>query len=189
MGTQRAFSNTVRSHFLLTLVVGAACMPARGATLEKLSLDDMILKSTAIVRGTVSGSAAAARGPVIYTHYAVQVTERYKGSAPEGQDVAVPGGSANGFRQSFPGSPELTAGSEYVFFLWTGPSGITQIIGLTQGLFTLTGTASGTTITRPPSPEEVLDPATGQQVKDQSISIRLSDLKARIASALRGGTR
>ncbi|HEV3332573.1 MAG TPA: hypothetical protein VG096_16400 [Bryobacteraceae bacterium] len=174
-------------HFLFALVVTAGIAPLPGATLQRLSLNDMIAKSTAIVRGTVTGSKAYASGPIIYTHYAIQVTERYKGGAQDGQDVAVPGGSTNHLRQSFPGAPELTAGQEYVLFLWTGPSGLTQIIGLTQGLFTLSTTASGTTATRPPAAEMMLDSGSGQQVKDQTLSMTLGELRTRVTSALRGG--
>lgn len=179
----------MHGHFLFALVVTAGIAPLQGATLERLSLDDMIAKSTAIVRGTVTGSKAYASGPIIYTHYAIQVTERYKGGTQDGQDVAVPGGSSNSLRQTFPGAPELKAGTEYVLFLWTGPSGITQIIGLTQGLFTLSTTASGTTATRPRAPEMMLEPGTGQQVNDQGLSMNLGDLRARIAGTLRGGAK
>jgi len=188
-GIPGAFPETVHRHFLFAIVVTVGIAPLPGATLERLSLDDMIAKSTAIVRGTVTGSKAVASGPVIYTHYAVQVTERYKGGAQDGQDVAVPGGTANGFRQTFPGTPQLSAGQEYVLFLWTGPSGVTQVIGLTQGVFTLTTTAAGTVATRPPAPEMMLDPGSGQPVKDESVSIQLSDLRARIASVLHGGAK
>jgi hypothetical protein len=179
----------VHRHFLLALVVTSGIVPLQGATLERLSLADMTAKSTAIVRGTVTGSKAFASGPIIYTHYAIQVTESYKGGPQDGQDVAVPGGSANRLQQTFPGAPQLKAGEEYVLFLWTGPSGLTQIIGLTQGLFTLSTTPSGTTATRPPAPEMMLDPATGQQVKDQAMSIKLGDLRSRIGGALRGSAK
>src|SRR5579875_2721629 len=53
--------------------------PLQSATLERLSLNDMIQKSTAIVRGTVTGSHVAQQGALIYTHYTVHVTERFKG--------------------------------------------------------------------------------------------------------------
>jgi len=39
----------------------------RGATLERLTRDDLIAKSTAIVRGKVISSYASFRGPIIYT--------------------------------------------------------------------------------------------------------------------------
>jgi len=39
----------------------------RSATLERLTRDDLIAKSTAIVRGKVISSYASFRGPIIYT--------------------------------------------------------------------------------------------------------------------------
>ena len=93
----------------------------------------MINQSTAIVRARVTGSYGATRGQIIYTFYQAQVTDRWKGSGQGTVEIALPGGTANGYRQSFPGTPQLTEGKEYVFFLWTSKSGLTQIIGLTQG--------------------------------------------------------
>ena len=102
------------------------CMsPLQSATLERLSLDDMIAKSTLIVRGKVAGASAAASGPVIYTHYTVQVSERFKGQAASTIDVTVPGGTANGLRQTFAGAPTLKPGDDFLFFLYTGRDGRT----------------------------------------------------------------
>jgi hypothetical protein len=170
------------------LVLAFGCLPLAAATLEQLSLDDMIQKSTAIVRGTVALSRTVANGPIIYTHYTIRVTENFKGH-PQGQvDVAVPGGTANNVRQTFPGTPQFKIGDDYVFFLWTGHSGFTQIIGLTQGLFALSpGTADSPTATRAASREVMLEKGTGREVKDQTIVMTLADLRARIAATLSGG--
>ena len=127
------FPENVR-HFLHGLVLGICCLaPLQSATLERLSLDDMIQKSTAIVRAKVTGSSAGFTGSIIYTHYQLQVSETYKGSAVT--DVAVPGGVAGNLRQIFAGSPTFNVGDESVFLLWTGKSGLTQVIGLTPGPF------------------------------------------------------
>ena len=100
-------------------------------------------------------------------------------------EVAVPGGVANNLRQVFAGAPEFNTGDEYVFFLWTGKSGITQVIGLTQGLFAVSaGTASDPVATRVASRELMLEPGTARQVKDQTLVMKLSDLRAQIASTL-----
>lgn len=161
--------------------------PLQGTTLQRLSLDDLVSKSTAIVRGTVTGSYAAFRGPVIYTHYAVQVNEQLKGLSGSTVDVVVPGGTANNLRQMFSGTPQFQTGDEFVFFLWTGPSGLTQIMGLTQGLFQLSTSASTVMATRAASAELMLDPGNGRPVKDQTLVLSLSDLKARIANRLARG--
>jgi hypothetical protein len=158
------------------------------ATLSKLTLDDMINQSTAIVRARVTGSYTAARGPIIYTFYQAQVVDRWKGANQASVEVALPGGTASGYRQSFPGTPQLTEGKEYILFLWTSKSGLTQIIGLTQGLFDLSADASGvSTAMRGATSNSMLDPHTGQLVKDQSIQMQVKELGARIATTLSKG--
>jgi hypothetical protein len=160
-------------------------VPLQCATLERLSLDDMIQRSTTIVRAKVVSSYAGFTGPVVYTHYKLQVSETYKGNGQGAVEVAVPGGVANNLRQVFAGAPEFNTGDEYVFFLWTGKSGITQVIGLTQGLFAVSaGTASDPVTTRAASRELMLEPGTARQVKDQTLVMKLSDLRAQIASTL-----
>src|SRR3954470_17277299 len=96
-----AINNTVKRHFMLALVLTFCMMPLQSATLERLSLDDMIAKSTAIVRGKIGSSNAIAAGPVIYTQYTIQVSERFKGQAGDSVQVSVPGGTINGMHQSF----------------------------------------------------------------------------------------
>lgn len=113
-------------------------------TLERLSLDEMIQKSTAIVRGSVGSMSARQRGSVIYQEVQIRVLERLKGAGGATVDVLVPGGTLNGVRQTFSGVPQLSQSSEYVFFLWTGPRGSTQIIGLAQGVFQLKLDSKGT---------------------------------------------
>src|SRR5216110_1985496 len=112
-----AVSYRVKRHFMLAFVLTFCMSPLQSATLERLSLDDMIAKSTAIVRGKVAASNAAASGPVIYTHYTVQVLERFKGAAGNTVDVTAPGGTVNGLRQTFAGAPTLNTGEEFIFFL------------------------------------------------------------------------
>ncbi len=158
------------------------------ATLSRLSLDDMIGQSTSIARIRVTGSYAAWRGPVIYTYYKAQIVERWKGNGGEAIEVALPGGSANGSRQDYPGTPQLTEGKEYLLFLWTSRSGLTQIIGLTQGLFDLSQDATGVlTAVRAASTNSMLDPHTGQSVKDEPIRMQLKELTTRIATTLGKG--
>jgi hypothetical protein len=177
------FDGNVR-HFSFAFVLTFCMSPLQSATLERLSLNDMIQKSTAIVRGTVSSSHAAQQGPIVYTHYSIQVIEQFKGTIQKTVDVVVPGGAANNIRQSYAGTPSFHTGDDYVFFLWTGQSGLTHIIGLTQGLFAVSGTAANPIATRAATREVMLDPATGQQVKDQTMTMNLSDLRSLIASTL-----
>jgi hypothetical protein len=157
----------------------AAAMPAAPATLVQLSMDQMTQSATAIVRATVASSYAGYSGTTIYTHYKLQVSETWKGNPPA--EVMLPGGAANGRRQSFPGVPELQPGTEYVMFLWVAPStGITHLLGLTQGLFNVAIRPDGSVLaTRPQIGELILD-ANGRKVADHGVSMQFSDMKAQV---------
>ncbi|MEN6304310.1 MAG: hypothetical protein ABFD96_16370 [Armatimonadia bacterium] len=160
---------------------------ATAATLEQLSFDEMVEKSTSIVHGRVIGTYTTAKGSLIYTHYRVQVSERWKGAPALEADLVVPGGVLGNVRQSFTGAPRLAQGSDYVLFLWTGKSGLTHIIGLTQGLFDVTTDAKGNTMAvRGTSGETMLDRATGKPVTEESLSFTLTDLRTRILRATGG---
>ena len=180
----------VKRHLAILPTLVLAVAPLVGATLERLTLDDMIAKSTLVVRGRVGDSWAAVTNSVIYTHYKIQVSESLKGAAGGSVEVMVPGGTVNGRRQSFAGSPVLNKGGEFVFFLWTSKTGITWITGLTQGLFALPGDGSPDPVARrAASGELMLDPNTARPVKDLPVSMKLSDLRQQVASvvAAQGG--
>src|SRR5579871_339692 len=161
-------------------------VPVRATTLQQLSLNDIIQKSTAIVRGTVQQSVSSLRGTVVYTHYTVRVSEVWKGNYNAQVDVGVPGGVVNGFRETYSGAPELQNGQEYVLFLWTSKTGLTQVIGLSQGLFTLQTNSAGQTLaTRLASSARMLSP-TGQAINDGNLQMPLTDLRTRVQSVLGG---
>ena len=168
----------------LLVILGLSFVSLHAATLEYLSLDDMAKKSTAIVRGRVQSCAGEFRGSVIYTHCKVAVTEQWKGAAQTVVDVAVPGGTARGMAQIFSGSPKLAPGEEYVIFLWTGKSGMTQVIGLSQGVFDLKVDTKGQAVAqRAASSERMLD-ASGSAVADSAVELRAQELKAQVMRAL-----
>ena len=178
-------SHTVKRHVWLVLLLVFGIQPLSCATLEQLTLDDMIAQSTAIVRGTVVDSWAALTSSIIYTHYKVQVSESFKGPQQSSVEIVIAGGVVNNRSQNFSGSPTLNKGDEFVFFLWTSRAGLTQIMGLTQGLFAVTpGGSADPVVTRAATHELMLDPKTAQPVKDAMLSMRLSDLRSLIANML-----
>jgi len=180
-----AFLHSVKRYVWLALLFAFGIRPLPCATLQQLTLDDMITQSTAVVRGTVMDSWAAFTGSVIYTHYKVQVSESFKGPRQSSIEIVVAGGVVNNLSQSFSGSPTLNKGDQFVFFLWTSRAGLTQIMGLTQGLFAIAPGASADPLaTRAASRELMLDPKTAQPVKDATLSMPLSALRSRIASTL-----
>ncbi len=163
----------------LAVLIG---IPLQAATLQRLSLEEMIQKSTSIVRGRVTGGYTAPYGGIIYTHHTIQVSERWKGKETATEDVVTPGGVAGGIRQTFPGAPAPVMGTEYVLFLWTSPSGLTHIIGLSQGLLSLSKDADGQLIASRPAIGELMLDSTGRPVKDDPVRLTLGDLKKRIAA-------
>jgi hypothetical protein len=178
---------------LILLTVAASCLTSLpGSTLQRLSLNDMIQKSTMIVRGTIQpGTSAALRGPMIYTHYQLSITTTFKGApgqAPaQSIDVAVPGGALNGMQQPVAGAPTLTPGQDYVFFLWTSKSGLTQVIGLSQGLFNVTTNPQGQAIVSRGAASATMLDSTGQAVADSNLQMPLAQLVGKIQSVLASG--
>ena len=180
-----ASSHNVKHHVWLILLLVFGIRPVPCATLQQLTMDDLIAQSTAIVRGTVVDSWAALTGSVIYTHYKIQVSESFKGPRQSSVEVVVAGGVVNNLSQSFSGSPTLNKGDQFVLFLWTSRAGLTQIMGLTQGLFAIApGASTDPMATRAATRELMLDPKTAQPVKDAMLSMHLSDLRSLIASTL-----
>jgi hypothetical protein len=174
---------------LIILAVAAVGLTSMsGSTLQRLSLNDMIQKSTMIIRGTVqAGSSAELRGPLIYTHYRLSVTTAFKGAPGQLVDMAIPGGVLNGIQQPVAGAPILTAGQDYVFFLWTSKSGLTQVIGLSQGLFNVTSDAQGQAIVSRGAASAPMFDTSGQPVTDSNLQMPLSQLVGKIQSVLAGG--
>ena len=190
------------------------CAPLGATTLQQLPLPEMARKSTAIVRAKVTAASGVLRGSNVFTVYKLAPMEVWKAPASGAPgEVDVPGGVAAGLRQPVDGAPTLSVGREYVLFLWTGRTGVTQLIGLSQGLFDITlvdksgldksGTAptrdtkkvpvgkppaadAPVMVFRSPASERMLD-AEGRPVRDQAVSMKLADLKAQVARALAGG--
>jgi len=175
---------------LIILALAAGCSTLIfPSTLQQLSLNDMIVKSTMIVRGTLQpGSSAVLRGSLIFTHYQLSVTTAYKGIPGQTVDIAVPGGVLNGMQQPVAGAPTLAAGKDYLIFLWASKSGLTQVIGLSQGLFNVTTTAQGQVmVSRAAASATMLD-TSGNTVADSNLQMPLAQLAATIQSALAGAS-
>jgi len=166
-----------RVFLLLALICSGR--PLKAATLQQLSLDQMAQGATAIVRATVTSSSASFTGKTIYTHYKLQVSETWKGFPPA--EAMLPGGIANGYRQSFPGVPQLQVGSEYVLFLWTSSvTGITHLVGLSQGIFNVATQADGSALVSRPAGADIMLDANLHVVADQAVSMNLLDMKSRV---------
>jgi hypothetical protein len=171
----------MRNVTLLGVLALAAVLPLPATTLQLLSVESMVAKSSAIMRARPTPVSSFQRGGMIYTSYRLDVSATLKGSAVSTLQVAIPGGNYQGMHQAVAGSPGLQAGSEYVFFVWTAPSGANYIMGLSQGLFEVHTNASGAVVlTRGPASAKVID-AAGSGVNDHGLTLLLTDLRAKIA--------
>lgn len=170
------------------ILVLAAAFGLPAATLERLSEEDLIRKSTEIVEGKVVATGAVMRGPLVYTTYRIQIKETLKGAAAGQIEVAVPGGRYGAMVQNFAGSPVLAEDQSYLLFLWTSRSGLTQVIGLSQGLFRMKVAEGEEYVYRPAATEAMYD-ANGKPVEDTPVTMRYRDMVARIRKVLAGAVR
>jgi len=186
LGTGNATWFDMRRYPLVLLCLASGFAPLGAATLEQLSLDDLIQKSTAIVQAKVVGSYADFRGAEIFTHWKLDIEQQWKGAHQA--EVLVPGGSARGYRESVPGAPQLTAGKEYVLFLWTSKSGATYLTGWGQGVFELSKDSAGKLMaTRAAAAETVVEHGTWRPVRDDGVQMPLQELAGRISATLGKG--
>jgi hypothetical protein len=178
----RALTKPVKLRLFQLALALAAPLAVSATTLQYLSVDAMVAKSTQIVRATVAPASSFQRGAMIYTNYQLTVTSTLKGTPAASLQVAVPGGDYRGMHQSVSGAPVFTAGQEYVVFVWTGPSGTSYVIGLGQGVFQVQTNSSGVVVlTRGPVDAQVLD-AAGTPTAVPGVTLLLSDLLAKIGN-------
>lgn len=155
-----------------------------GATLEKLSFDEMVNRSTAIVRATVGPGSGRQHGALVYTHHRLSVLESWKGNPATSLEVVVPGGHVGRLQHSVAGAPVLTPGTELVLFLWTARSGLTHVIGLSQGVFQLERGADGSQIlNRAPVTATLVAPS-GRPVHDDGMTMPMTEFRTRVSSTL-----
>ncbi len=170
----------LRLAFLL-LVLVVSFVPA--ATLELMTLEEMVRHSTAIVRVRAGDSRTVRSGALLYTVTQLEVLEQWKGTAVRQLEVSAPGGRLGQLSQQFGGVPRLQPGSSYVVMLWQGPSGRVYIIGLSQGLFKVRAEENGQlVISRNPSSELMLSPVSGQPVQAARLAMSLDHFRDRIRS-------
>ncbi len=171
----------------LSLAFLTVAMPLFPTALLQMNMDQITAVSTEVVEGTVTGSSTGLSGQTIFTHYSVQVANRWKGAPNPTTDVALPGGTFKNLRQSFAGVPVLRTGQQYVLFLWQGKTGPNQPVGLTQGIFEVDANATGGPQAFRPATGEMMLNASHQPVMDREVRMPLTEMHARITSLVAGG--
>lgn len=166
-------------HLLTCLLALASCL--YGTTLEKLTFDEMTAKSTQIVRGRVTLSNVRQHGAIYYSHYTIHVSEMYKGPTAATIDVVLPGGTIGRSQQTFSGVPTFAPDTELVLFLWTSKTGLTHVIGLSQGVFQVSKNASGQTVfSRGAISEGLVDGRTGRPASDVGMRFTADEFSTRV---------
>ena len=172
---------------VILVALTLANFSAQATTLLRLGLGDMAQDSSAIARVKVVATNQVLRGSDVFTVYQFETLEYLKKPVSGTlQNVAVPGGAAGGIRQVVAGAPVLHVGGEYVLFLWTSRSGLTQIVGLSQGLFEVNRESENRLqVTRAAASEQMVD-ATGRPVRPETVTMPWSEMKSRVSQALGG---
>ena len=170
---------------LASFLILGSLVQAGAATLERLSFEDLVTRSTGIVRARAISNSASRIGSTIYTRTRFEVLERWKGAEGAQVEVFEPGGTVGLTSQSYSGVPRFEPGQEAVLFLWTGPSGRTQLTGLSQGVFQVVrGNGPDARVVRKPSGEILLVPGLGAPARDEELVMSLGQLAARIRVVL-----
>ena len=128
----RVFSRSI-------LVIGFVALlaaNARGATVERMSLNQLAARSTQVIEGNVLGTRTAWNDEhtLIFTHVTFDVTRVYAGDVRPGRtEFQLIGGEADGIRLSVPGTVMLEPGEHVVLFIDDSRSYQCPIVGLGQG--------------------------------------------------------
>ena len=130
---------------ILALIVLFAPAKGSAAYLIHLTLEEMTAQSQAVLLGrcVAVSSAWNADHSDIVTNSVFEVSQYYKGGLGKRVTITELGGEVDGWNSRYTGIPRFQVGEESVLFVWTGPDGAHQVIGLTQGKFRVQRSGGG----------------------------------------------
>lgn len=173
----------VSSRWFALAALGLASLAA-ATTLLAQDVPALTRASSVIVRGTVTGSKArwSGDGARIFTETTLQVSERWKGEAPETLVIQQPGGEVGEVGQLVHGVARFRPGEDVVVFLEAhGPRHL--VTGMLQGKFVVERSSDGkASFARQELAGEALflDPVTRQPVHPVPTVTLLDDLRAQV---------
>jgi hypothetical protein len=111
--------------------------PLLSTLVPRMSLEEVVDASTAIVHGTVvrTWSAWDEEHRYIWTHYEIQVADKLKGTANGAIVLSEPGGTVDETELQVVGTPKYEVGEEVVLFAEETPLGLLRTCGWGQGKF------------------------------------------------------
>lgn len=129
----------------LLLFFVVALLPGTAGTLPKLSLSELLDRSSAVVHGRVvrHWSAWDAGHEFIWTHYELRPSEVIHGRTAPAYTISEPGGIVGDVGLKVSNSVSFVDGEEVVVFLRTTPSGLLRVSGGPQGKLRVVNTYAG----------------------------------------------
>jgi hypothetical protein len=121
-------------------VVTIACLlggQAQATLAVRLKAEEIFSAAERVVAVRCLGEVrtfTSADGKRIFTEFAFEVEEEFRGSGPRTFSIVQPGGRFGRVAQKAWGYPTFSAGEQLVLFLSSTPSG-PQVVGLSQGVF------------------------------------------------------
>jgi hypothetical protein len=128
------------TRILLAGLAVAALSPVYGTLVPRLSFEELVGQSEAVVHGRVVSVHVAwdADHASIWTHYEVQVDDSLKGTPGALVAIQEPGGELDGLRMEIVGAPRYAVGEEVIVFAAQTPGGL-RTCGWGQGRFVVDG--------------------------------------------------
>jgi hypothetical protein len=129
----------MRPHIRLLSLLLAPCLAA--TTVETVSFDQAVARSTAIVHGKVVRSWVSwdPEHTAIWTHYEIRIADLLKGPPAPAITISEPGGDLDGKHMQVVGAPRYAVGEEVVVFAAETPIGYLRTCGWEQGKFVVQG--------------------------------------------------
>lgn len=138
-----------RRRWVLAAAAALALLPASGrsTTVERLTPEELVARSAAIVWGDVVSVRAeqAANGKGIFTHVEVAPRETLKGAPAPLESLKLPGGEVGDVAYVVHGVPRFRTGEEVVLLVTDAHprSGVRVPVGLGQGVHRVSRPAHG----------------------------------------------
>ena len=129
----------------LLLVLYIAVLPGTAGTLPKLSLSELVDRSSTVLQGRVTRhwSAWDADHHLIWTHYELRTSEVFRGHNAPSVTISEPGGVIGELGLRVSNSVAFKDGEEVVVFLKSMPNGMMRVSGGPQGKLQVINTFAG----------------------------------------------
>lgn len=123
---------------LLTALGSGWAPEARATSITPVSIEEMTDLSELVVRGVITEVwTEADESGRIWTRAQLEISQSFKGDAPEGLILSELGGVHHNDYSVIPSAARFSPGEEGLFFLETSKTGRVRTIGMFQGKFTV----------------------------------------------------